>query len=318
MSIPRRPPLLPYLRGLLRDARGMGVEAYLARQIPPLPDPPAGTLMATFLGTAGFLLDDGQTQLLIDPFVSCPSLWAVGSHRPIQPDLPAIEGWVRRLDASRVAAVMVTHSHYDHSMDAPSFAKLCGAPLLGSASTAMIGRGAGLPEERIVEVKPREVRRWGAFEVHFLPSLHGPSPIGRAPHPGEVTRPLEPPAPAAAWRFGGAWVLWIRHPQGSFIHQGTADTLPETLDGVQAELSMSCLVWRRSTLDVLQRTIDPVGAHRLVPLHVDDMFRPPHLPFSPMPGVDLRGFFDDMERLRPALRIDTLPLGEPRPLFSPR
>ncbi len=318
MTIPAHPPLLPYLRGLARDALGMGAAAYLEREIPALGDPPPDALMATWLGTAGFLLDDGETQLLIDPFVSCPSLPWVALNRPIQPDRAAIEHWVERLDATRVAAVMVTHSHYDHAMDAPSFAQLCSAPLLGSSSTVKIGRGGGVPVHRLVRVEPRQVLRFGKFEVHFLPSVHGPSPVGGPPHAGHVTEPLVPPAHHADWRHGDTWVLWVRHPQGSFIHQATADTLPDTLQGVQAELSMSCLVWRRSTTDLLQRTVDAVGATRLIPLHSDNMFRPPHAGFSPMPGVDLAGFFDDMARLRPDLRIDTLPLGEPRPLFTPR
>jgi L-ascorbate metabolism protein UlaG (beta-lactamase superfamily) len=318
VSIPERPPLLPYLRGLARDAAGGGAAAYRAREIPPLDDPPPGTLMATFLGTAGFLLDDGETQLLIDPFVSCPTLPHVAVNKPIQPDRAAIAAWVDRLEARRVAAVMVTHSHYDHAMDAPAFAELCDAPLLGSSSTAMIGRGSGLPAQRTAVVSPGSMHRFGAFEVHFLPSVHGPCPIGDPPHRGHVTEPLVPPAHHAAWKHGDVWVLWVRHPQGSFIHQGTADTLPETLQGVQADLAMSCLVWRRSTQDVLERTVDAVGATRLIPLHADDMFRRPSAGFSPMPGVDLAGFFADMARLRPDLPIDTLPLGEARPLFPPR
>ncbi len=318
MAIPPRPPLLPYLRGLARDALGAGIRDYHQRALPPLEAPPSGTLMATFLGTAGLLLDDGETQVLIDPFVSCPSLPWLAMNRPIQPDREAITRWVDRLDARRVAAVLVTHNHYDHAMDAPIFARRCDAPLYGSASTAMVGRGLGLPEEQLEVVQPRRVLRCGAFEIHLLPSRHGPSPIGAPPHAGQVKAPLVPPAPHAAWRHGEVFVLWVRHPQGSFIHQSTADTTPETLEGVQAELSMSCLVWRRSTLDMLQRTVDPVGATRLIPLHADDMFRPPEAPFAPMPGVDLAGFFADMRRLRPGLRIDTLPIGEARPLFTPR
>jgi L-ascorbate metabolism protein UlaG (beta-lactamase superfamily) len=272
--------------------------------------------VATWLGTAGFLLDDGQTQLLIDPFVSCPSLLRVALNRPIRPDDAAIERWAAELDMDRVAAVIVTHNHYDHSMDAPGFAARCGAPLYGCGSTAMIGRGAGLPEDKLVVVQPRWVLRAGEFEVHFLPSKHGPSPIGAAPHQGTVDRPLVPPAHHAAWRQGEAWVLWVRHPAGSFVHQGSSDVLPETLEGVRAELCMSCLVWRRSTEELLRATVDAVGATRLVPLHSDDMFRPPHRPYSPMPGADVEGFFRDMERLRPGLRVETLPLGKPRVLFA--
>jgi L-ascorbate metabolism protein UlaG (beta-lactamase superfamily) len=317
MSIPARPPMLPYLRGLARDALGAGAAAYRAREIPAQDAPPPGTLMATWLGTAGLLLDDGTTQLLIDPFVTCPSLPWVAANRPIQPDASAVARWVERLGATRVAAVLVTHSHYDHAMDAPSFARLCDAPLCGSSSTAMIGRGGGLPEAQLVQVEPGQVLIHGDFEVHFRPSVHGPSPLGDPPHAGHITSPLVPPAHHAAWRHGDTWVLWVRHPQGSFVHQGTADTLPETLRGVQAELCMSCLVWRRSTLDVLQRTVDAVGASRLIPLHSDNMFLPPEAGFTPMPGADVAGFFADMARIRPALRVDTLPMGEARPLFPP-
>lgn len=317
MDHPERPPLLRYLRGLVRDRFGAGTRTYRARELPEAPTAP-GTLLATWLGTAGLLLDDGQTQLLIDPFVSCPSLLHVALGRPIQPDTAAIDRWIDRLGAHRVAAVMVTHNHYDHALDAPVFAQRCGAPLFGSSSTAMIGRGCGLPEAQLVIPEPRQTYRFGAFEVSFLPSKHGPSPFGPPPHRGEVTAPLVPPAAPAAWRHGGVYLLWVRHPQGSLVHQGTADTLPETLHGVTAELCMPCLVWRRSTAYMLEHSLDAIGATRLIPLHSDDMFRPPERGYSPMPGADIAGFFDDMARLRPTLRIDTLPLGAPRALFSQR
>ena len=70
------------------------------------------------------------------------------------------------------AAVFPLHSHYDHAMGAPEVAKRTGALLLGSESTANIGRGWGLPETQIRVVTDREPIVLGKFTVTPIESRH--------------------------------------------------------------------------------------------------------------------------------------------------
>jgi L-ascorbate metabolism protein UlaG (beta-lactamase superfamily) len=147
-------------------------------------------LRVEWLGTAGFVIRTEATTLLIDPFLSRPSLLRTGFMR-LSPTAPA---WL----PAQVDAVLCGHSHYDHLLDAPGIAAKTGAKLCGSRTTCAFGRAAGVPEERLVEVPASgRVFEVGDITVRFVPSLHGR--LGRTwvPFPGEV--PLASSKPGRVW-----------------------------------------------------------------------------------------------------------------------
>ena len=104
-------------------------------------------LRVVFLGVSTLLLDDGETAILTDGFFTRPrKLQLLGK---IEPDRELIGRLLERAGISRLAAVIAVHSHYDHAMDSPEVAQRTGALLIGSSSTANIGRGAGMAEDRL-------------------------------------------------------------------------------------------------------------------------------------------------------------------------
>lgn len=126
-----------------------GLEA-LERHRLATPPSTAAELTVTWLGTTAVLLDDGQSALMVDPFFTRPpGLLNLLLNREIAPDETRIAEGLTAAGVRRLEAVLVSHTHFDHAMDAGVVARLTGAPLLGSPSTANVGRGAGLPEDRI-------------------------------------------------------------------------------------------------------------------------------------------------------------------------
>ena len=198
------PSLAPYARYLLPAA-----------DAPPAP----GTgVRITFLGVSTILINDGETALLTDGFFSRPSLAKVALGR-IEPDREVIAHWLERAGVDRLAAVLVVHSHYDHAMDAPEVARRTGAVLVGSESTANVGRGWGLDETRLRVPEPGEPMRFGDFVVTLIRSKHFPH--GRAS--GEITAPLVPPTRAMAYLEGGSWSVHVEHPLGRMLIQNLTD-----------------------------------------------------------------------------------------------
>src|SRR5258707_1390110 len=91
------------------------------------------TISITWLGHAAFeIVSPGGTRLLIDPFLA---------HNPATPQA------FKDLKRYKPAAILVSHSHSDHSADAVEIAKATGAP--GGGTFDYVG-GLGLPEPQAI------------------------------------------------------------------------------------------------------------------------------------------------------------------------
>jgi hypothetical protein len=138
----------------------------------------------TWLGTAGVLVSDGLTGILIDPYVSRFGFLKIAMGLPLQPDKALVKRWMARLEKVCIGIVAVSHSHFDHCLDAPYFAMEAGAFLMGSESTLNAGRGASLAEDRLKAVKP--LSPWGPLLSSSLKAVMG-QPLGGECHiPGRL------------------------------------------------------------------------------------------------------------------------------------
>jgi L-ascorbate metabolism protein UlaG (beta-lactamase superfamily) len=79
-----------------------------------------------FLGTSTVLITDGESSILVDGFLSRPSLRRLLTG--VRPDEAAIGAALRRAGIDRLDVVAVSHSHVDHALDAPIVADKTGTP----------------------------------------------------------------------------------------------------------------------------------------------------------------------------------------------
>jgi L-ascorbate metabolism protein UlaG (beta-lactamase superfamily) len=252
--------------------------------------PPAqpGEVTLTFLGTSTVLISDGTTHLLTDGYfsrVSIPELFGL-----IEPNQERIDNALKQAGISKLDAIPVLHSHFDHAMDSPLVAQRTGAQLLGSASTAMVGRGGGLPEDRITTVQTHAPYRFGDFTLHFVPAGHVPLPkaIENWTGKGEITEPVTPPAPLGDWEEGSSYGLVVSHPAGSLLIQGSAGMQPGELDRYQADYALlaSASLGKQSEAyqqAFMEETAQAVGAHTVIPVHWDDFFAELREDVAPLP-----------------------------------
>ncbi len=252
----------------------------------------------------------------------------------ISPDLQAIEQGLAANHVGKLAAVLPLHSHYDHAMDAPEVARRTGALLLGSESTANIGRGWGLPESQIQVLADRQPVQLGKFVITPIESRHFefPDPAIRQRALGEplISAPLVPPVRVFDYRVGTAYVLHVSHPKGSWLIVGSAGYVEGALQGFTADTVFLGVGGLGSqTADYMENfwreTVTAVAPSRIIPIHFDSLTAPVEGPFKGQVKAitflssdreNTLSFLRHKAAANPALRFNTLPRFEEVVLFE--
>jgi L-ascorbate metabolism protein UlaG (beta-lactamase superfamily) len=128
------------------------------------------TFQITWLGTAGFLINSGTHYILIDPYFTRVPLHKLlwGS---VLPDQQAISAHPVKTDA-----ILITHSHIDHLLDAPIIALQQQIPVYGTPSTARLLQASLLPVNLTRKVRPGDEFSVGDIQVKVFPATHMPIP----------------------------------------------------------------------------------------------------------------------------------------------
>jgi L-ascorbate metabolism protein UlaG (beta-lactamase superfamily) len=246
---------------------------------------PGAPLSVTWLGVSTLLLDDGSSMLMTDGYFSRPGLARVALGK-VSPSAARVDGCLARVKVTRLDAVIPVHTHIDHAMDSALVADRTGAQLVGGESAANVGRGYGLPEDRLVVAVPGESIRLGAFDITLVESQHCPPDR----FPGEITEPVIPPVRASAYRCGEAWSTLVHHgPSGRrLLIQGSAGFVKGALAGQRANVvylgvGQLGLQPEHYIVDYWTETVRTVGARRVVLIHWDDFFRPLSKPLRTLP-----------------------------------
>jgi L-ascorbate metabolism protein UlaG (beta-lactamase superfamily) len=252
---------------------------------------PDAPLSATWMGVATLLLDDGSSALMTDGYFSRPSLARVAAGK-VSPSPARVDGCLARAKVTRLEAVIPVHTHIDHVLDSALVADRTGARLVGGESAANVGRGYGLPEDRVTVATSGEPIRLGAFDVTLIESHHCPPDR----FPGTIDAPLTPPVRASAYRCGEAWSTLVHHRPSDrrLLIQGSAGFVKGALSGQRADavyLSVGQLGLRPRSyiLEYWAETVRAVGARRVILIHWDDFFSPLSKPLRALPyaGDDL-------------------------------
>ena len=161
--------MIPRLSSLSTLARHAGLAALLAAALAPPASGQFGRaslnrspITVQWLGHAAFeITSPGGTKLLIDPFLSA---------NPSTPDS------LKRLARYKPAAILVTHSHDDHALDAKAISQLSGAKVI---STYEWVNAQGVPASQAMGGNVGGSFRVGDVTIHLVPAMHSSEPGGR-------------------------------------------------------------------------------------------------------------------------------------------
>ena len=150
----------------------------------------AQTVQLRWLGHAAFeIVSAGGTRLLIDPWLA---------QNPSTPDsLKVTARWTS--DATKPAAILVSHSHFDHSADVKPIAQGSGAKVIGTFDYVS---SLQLPEAQAMGGNVGGSFRVGDVTVHLVPAMHSSDPGGRP-----LGFVIELPDGRTIYHTGDTWIF---------------------------------------------------------------------------------------------------------------
>lgn len=262
------------------------------------PHDPESSLTFRWLGTGGIEFRYQEMIVLVDPFLTRPSLLNL-FWRPLYPNSELLKRHLPQADL-----ILISHSHYDHIMDVPEIMKYTTAKACGSPQAMQILQRSGVDPQRCQVVQPGCVRQIGHFTITVLPGGHIFVPFFT---PKETPPKLTPPRRVWDYQMDSCYSYILSSPKHTIliwhnIHGAGAP--PAHLLFLNSEISPS-------ELAILLNRVQPAW---VVPIHWDNFFRPLDKPiqpffhpthkfFPPIQRVNLQDFVKVVRRIAPAAQV---------------
>ena len=260
---------LVVLSGLSGAQAGLGRCAGLLAADPPgrAAGPPHAGVRVTYLGTNAYLLETRDATLLVDPYFSRMSFWrsALNLRAEPQPGLIAQHVGRRRIDA-----ILATHGHIDHLLDAPEIMRQTGAKLIASDTSVRLAESCGVAPARCVPVTGGSVARIGGATVQVFSVQHDRL-FGKVPFDGPPRR--LPPRQVGDWVCGEPLAFLIEMGgRRIYIESGGR---PGTPPAIREPVDMAILgVALPDSRARFPRMLAALRPRYFLPSHQDNFFRP--------------------------------------------
>ncbi len=255
------------------------------------PESLQSSISLTYLGTAGFVFSGSNRTLVVDPYVTRPSL-NQHAFTKLQSDEYLVKKWIPNADD-----VLVGHAHHDHILDAPCVCHQTGARLIGSEDVIRVGRAAGVPESQMLATHGRDDIACGEGNlVRGIPAAHGKVYFNRVPLPGRIPDTFK--WPTNYWRFRHGHVLnWYIELDGlKFMHVDSAEFFAKEWNGLEVDVLCLCAIGRNSRPNYIEEAISIVKPKIVMACHWDCFWIPMEAEQQyTLPMVDLEGFIRDVE-----------------------
>jgi L-ascorbate metabolism protein UlaG (beta-lactamase superfamily) len=285
----------------------------------------------SYMGTAGWEITDGNTVILLDPYLSRiygpqppgrpPFARATGDNRPqygwgdvAVPDTGVIDSHVKKADF-----VLVTHTHYDHVLDVPHIALKTHATVIGTESTENVMRAYSVPEEQLITVRGGEDYDFGSFSLKVIPSLH--SPLDHKHYFSSATAPTGMKSPLTLEQMhpeGGTLAYLIRFHGHQVLAFGGMNYIEREIEGLTPDaVLVGAASSRKEIYDYTGRLMRDLHFPALVlPTHWDNYTAP--YGASQQPAIDaVQSFVQEVAAASPNSRVIVPKYFEPISLDLP-
>ena len=239
-----------------------------------------GTVKLSYMGTAGWEITDGQTVILVDPYLTRlktetpndPPLASDPRSLVTDNDFAIADPKVIDAHISKADYILITHTHMDHVLDVPYIARKTGATVIGTESTSNFARDNGVPDAQILTVGGGDDLQLHGFSVQVIPSLHGILPSS-FPSPSTIFPANARPPFRLSQLFveGGTLAYLIRIAGHQIIVFGSMNYIERELEGLRPDVALiGAMPERHKIYRYTERLLHALGYPPLVmPTHWD-------------------------------------------------
>jgi L-ascorbate metabolism protein UlaG (beta-lactamase superfamily) len=186
---------------LLGQSAFAGLEKYSSLIVAdknPTASASANSIRITYLGVNGFQFETDGHALLIDPYFTRVGLWAGALNERIESNPNRVESGLRHVRRN-VDAILVTHAHFDHLLDAPEIMRYTHARLIAGPTAIRLVESFGISANKCEIVQAGKVRRIGPWTIHIFAAQHDRL-FGKVPFARRSTS--SKPIKASDWTVG--------------------------------------------------------------------------------------------------------------------
>jgi L-ascorbate metabolism protein UlaG (beta-lactamase superfamily) len=159
---------------------------------------PSNSIRVSYLGVNGFQLETGDNALLIDPYFTRVGLWAGALNERIESNPNRVESGLQHV-RHNVDAILVTHAHFDHLLDAPEIMRHTHARLIAGPTAIRLVESFGISANKCEIVQAGNARRIGPWTIHIFAAQHDRL-FGKVPFAGRSTS--SKPIKVSDWTVG--------------------------------------------------------------------------------------------------------------------
>lgn len=231
----------------------------------------------TYLGTTVLLFDDGKDQLLFDAYISRPGGLLQAGTAKLKTDKKLAETLIHRFRINRLRGIFISHSHFDHVLDAPYFSQRCHAHIYGSPSALNVARGGDIQEENLHSYEDTMEYSIGDFHIQVIPSIHSKAHWYNDDLGQTIDEPLRQPAGKNAYKEGGSFDFLITHKKKNYLIRPSFNYQKGQLDDIRADvlfLGIGGLAKadKKTRNMFFKETIEKVKPELVIPVHWDNFF----------------------------------------------
>ena len=249
------------------------------------------SIRVTYLGVNGFEFETDDHALLVDPYFTRVGLWAGTLNERIESDPNRVTQGLRHVRRN-VDAVLVTHAHFDHLLDAPEIMRRTHARLIAGPTAVRLVSSLGISPSQCDVAKSGSVRRISPWTIRVFAAQHdrlfgkipfskcatiGPSPQSSASGRGSHEAAREgrnPPLKASDWCLGEP-LAFVIEAAGKRIYIDSGGIPGAPLDPRIGNVDLAILgVALPDSRERFAEAVRQLRPRYIFPSHQDDMFAP--------------------------------------------